>query len=184
MQTVHEEARDIPVAGDYDICVIGGSCTGVFAAISAARLGARVALVEGNGFFGGNATASMVCIWHSIYDTTYERQIIGGLTTEVLDRLQKRQAVHLMQRNEWRYAIFNTEELKIELDEMVTQAGVRPFLHTWFTAPLRADGRLAAVAVEDKTGRRAIAASYFVDATGDGDVVTRMGLPCYKREHK
>ena len=29
-----------------DICVIGGSCTGVFAAVRAARLGAKVILVE------------------------------------------------------------------------------------------------------------------------------------------
>ena len=183
MRTVREQARDTPVVGEYDVCIIGGSCTGVFAAIRAARLGAKVAIIESNGFFGGTATASLVCIWHSIYDTTHERQIIAGLTTEVLDRLTRRRAVHLLQRNEWRYAILNTEELKIELDEMVVEAGVRPFLHTVtvFASPVLQDGRLAAVAVEDKTGRRAIAASYVVDATGDGDVAARMGLPCYKR---
>ena len=45
MDTVHEPARDIPVADEVDICVIGGSCTGVFAA----KLGARVAIVEEQG---------------------------------------------------------------------------------------------------------------------------------------
>ena len=36
--TIREEARDIPVIEECDICVLGGSCTGVFAAIRAARL--------------------------------------------------------------------------------------------------------------------------------------------------
>ena len=44
MQTIREPARDLPVAGEFDICVVGGSCTGAFAALSAARLGARVAV--------------------------------------------------------------------------------------------------------------------------------------------
>lgn len=36
--------EDVPLIEEADICVLGGSCTGAFAAIRAARLGARVAL--------------------------------------------------------------------------------------------------------------------------------------------
>lgn len=43
---IHEEARDIPIIHTCDICVVGGSCTGVFAAVRAAQLGVKVALVE------------------------------------------------------------------------------------------------------------------------------------------
>ncbi|MFH1920999.1 MAG: FAD-dependent oxidoreductase, partial [Planctomycetota bacterium] len=57
---IREPAREVPVAHDCDVCVVGGSCTGVFAAVAAARLGANVAIVESNGFFGGVATASLV----------------------------------------------------------------------------------------------------------------------------
>ena len=39
MDTILEEPKEIPIIGNFDICVIGGSCTGVFAAVSAARLG-------------------------------------------------------------------------------------------------------------------------------------------------
>ncbi len=78
MQTLREPGRDVPVVDEFDICVVGGSCTGVFAAVRAARLGARVAIIENNGFFGGVATASQVNIWHTIFDTSGERQIIGG----------------------------------------------------------------------------------------------------------
>ena len=43
---IFEPARLLPVFAEADICVLGGSCTGVFAAIRAARLGAKVVLVE------------------------------------------------------------------------------------------------------------------------------------------
>ena len=80
MGYIREPARDIKVINDVDIVVLGGSCTGVFAAVRAARLGAKVAIVEAAGAFGGTATNSFVCIWHSLTDDTYERQIIAGLT--------------------------------------------------------------------------------------------------------
>lgn len=38
MDTIAEPARDVPVAADVDLCVVGGSCTGVFAAVTAAWL--------------------------------------------------------------------------------------------------------------------------------------------------
>ena len=42
--TLHEPGRAIPVIVEkVDVCVVGGSCTGVFAAVRAARLGASVA---------------------------------------------------------------------------------------------------------------------------------------------
>ena len=177
MDVIREEARDVPVAAECDVCVIGGSCTGVFAAVCAARLGADVVIVENNGFFGGVATAGLVCVWHSMFDTTRERRIIAGRTAEVIERLQRRDAVRIRPPDQNRHCSFNSAELIIELDELVKETNVRPFLHARFVAPVLRDGRLAAAVIEDKSGRRAIRASYFIDATGDGDVIARMGLP-------
>jgi len=181
MDVIREAPRETPVVADVDVCVLGGSCTGVFAAVAAARLGAKVALVESNGFFGGVAAASLVNIWHSTYDMGNEQQIIAGLTTEVIERLRRRDAL-TYRKGKREVFVLNTEELKIELDLLVTEAGVRPFLHTLFVAPAVEGGRMVAAVIEDKTGRRAIRAKCFVDATGDADVVTRMGLPVYKRK--
>lgn len=177
MDTILEPERRIPVVEDCDICVVGGSCTGVFAAVAAARLGAKVAIVECNGIFGGVATAGLVNIWHSLFDTAAEQRIIGGLTAETIDRLKRQDAVFAFgQPNPDLGTALNTAELTIELDALVTEAKVRPFLHTRFARPLLADGELVGIAIEDKTGRRAVRAKYFVDATGDGDLVTRLGL--------
>ncbi|NLX60828.1 MAG: FAD-dependent oxidoreductase [Phycisphaerae bacterium] len=179
--TIREESREIPVAYDADLCVVGGSATGVFAAVTAARLGLRVALVEAQGFFGGVATAGLVSIWHSILDTRHQKRIIGGLTVELAERLSRRRAVTIVPDCPDLYYVLNTEETKIELDELVREAGVRPFLHARFADVAMKDGRPAAAIIEDKSGRRAIAARMFVDATGDGDVVARAGLPFEKR---
>lgn len=178
MKTITEPAREVPIMEEADICVVGGSCTGVFAAVRAARLGARVVIVEQQGCFGGVATNGLVNIWHSLHDTVGRQQVIGGLSAEVIERLARRDAVritdHLINRH-----ILNTEELKIELDELIAEAKVIPFLHTFYVAPHRTDRALEAVIVENKSGRGAIAAQFFVDVSGDGDLCRSLGVPTY-----
>jgi glycine/D-amino acid oxidase-like deaminating enzyme len=174
--TITEPARQTPVVAECDLCVIGGSATGVFAAVAAARLGASVVLVENLGLLGGVATASLVNIWHSVYDTAHQRQIIAGLSTELIDRLKRRDAVNVHENRPSQYFVFNSAEMTVELDELLRESKVELRLHTRFVAPIVESGRVAAVVIEDKTGRRAIRARAFIDATGDGDLVARIPL--------
>jgi len=46
---------------EYDVAVIGGGTAGVFAAISAARTGAKTVLIEKNNILGGTMTMANVC---------------------------------------------------------------------------------------------------------------------------
>ncbi len=182
-ETIHEPGRDVPVIARADVCVLGGSCTGVFAAIRAARLGCRVVLVERAGMFGGVATLSMVNVWHSPMDTDYRIPIIGGLTTEIIDRLRKRGAVTDRPNDpNWAWA-FNSAQLAIELDEMVREARITPMLHTILAATHIENDRVVAAIVENKSGRGAIVADMFIDATGDGDLCHRAGIETYKAQH-
>lgn len=186
MNNIMVSASSIPVMEDADICVIGGSATGVFAAIRAARLGAKVILVEQQGNLGGTATSGMVCVWHSLYDIRFEKKIISGLTEELLKRLEKRGALfiddptragHPSRMSQISMYTFNPEEMKIELDEMLLEAGVTVYLHTTFSEPHKdEDGELKAVIVECKEGRRAIRAQFFIDASGEGDLCHRLGI--------
>jgi hypothetical protein len=184
MNTIHEPSRNIPVIHEADVCVLGGSCTGLFAAVRAARLGARVVIVEKDNCFGGIATTAMVNVWHSLWNTTGDRQIIAGLTAEVLDRLGRRDSVkHWEMTNPscgFPFFSFNSEELKIDLDELAREARIKIYFHTVFAAPhLDADGRLDSVMVENKSGRGAIRARMFIDATGDGDLAASLGCPAF-----
>lgn len=175
--TLHEPARETPVVADCDVVVVGGSCTGVFAAVAAARLGKSVCLVEQLNQFGGTATASMVCVWHSLWDTKGELRITSGLTQQVMDRLAKRKVVVEQGRDNphWQYA-FVPAELAIELDALVLEHRIRPFLHARVAAVVRDDRRIQAVIIEDTSGRRAIRARAVIDASGNADVLRRAGI--------
>ena len=176
-ETVREPSSDIPVIYEADICVLGGSCTGVFAAVRAARLGAKVAIVEKNNHFGGVAT--ITCTWHSFMDTEFRKQIIAGLSLEVIERLKKRNAVEIIEESPSKGFEFRPGEIKIILDELITEEKVKPYLHTIFSSAIVEGENISAVIVENKSGRGAIKARYFVDATGDGDLCARLNLPTY-----
>ena len=177
METIHEAARDTAVTHTCEVCVIGGSCTGVFAAVRAARLGRSVVLIEKTNAFGGVATNGLVSVWHSEKDTEFKQQIIGGLTVEVVDRLRARGAASAIPENpHWGYR-FNAAELQLELDQLVVEHDITPLLHTSFCAPVVEDGIVRAVVIENKDGRSAVQASVYVDASGDGDLFARCGIP-------
>ncbi len=181
MKYIREPEREVPIVDEVDLVVVGGSCTGVFAAVRAARRGLSVAIVEKHNCFGGVATAANVNIWHSLYDASGERQVIGGLTQEVLDRLALRDAVAATPRDLNAYRI-NTEELKLELDELVVEHDITPYLHTFYAAPVVEGEKLTAVIIENKNGRGAIRGRQFIDATGDADLALHLNLPSFQPE--
>lgn len=175
-----KRSLQVPVVCQSDVCVIGGSCTGVFAAVRAARRGLKVAIVEQNVIFGGAATAALVNEWHSLYDTEGRQQIIGGLTTEVLERLRKRNAViHTTNTPNTCYR-FNSAELALELDELISAYEIRPFLQTRFVSAVREGDSITHAIIEDKTGCRAIQSAVFIDASGDGDLLRRAGFSAWR----
>ncbi len=176
----------LAVKTEADICVVGGSCTGVFAALRAARLGAKVVLLEKSNRLGGVATLGLVGMWHSLFDITRSRQIIGGLTFETLERLEKTAACSTFRQPTDYYGIrLNSEELTLELDAMVmAEKNITLYLQTSFSqAVMAAPGQVQAIVAEDKSGRYAIRAKVFIDASGDGVLTRSAGLAMRRPEH-
>jgi len=181
-ETFTEPARETPVAWRGDLCVVGGSCTGVFAAVRAARLGLSVALIEQNVILGGSATAAQVNEWHSIRDAHQQEQIIGGLTMEVVERLRMRGSlteITPVHRGQFR---FNSAELALELDALIREHRIRLFLGARLASATREGDRITAAIIEDKSGRRGLFAGVFIDASGDGDLLRRAGFTAWKPE--
>ncbi len=179
MEHITESAKQVPVIHEADVCVIGGSCTGVFAAVRAARLGASVVIVECQNSFGGVGTNGLVGVWHSLYDTEGKKQVISGLTEESMSRLDP-----IDKRVDSTLAhIFNPVELKCTLDEMLREENVKIYLHTYYAGIVCDGDTIDAVFVENKDGRGAIKAKFFIDATGDGDLCRDLGIERYENEH-
>ena len=181
---ITEPARDIRVCRQVDLCVVGGSCTGLFAAVRAARLGLRVLVVEMDNCLEGVATSGLVNVWHKLMDEDEKKQVIAGLTQEVLERLDRVGAVagsddpKRLARDEG-----NTEELKIELDRLAGEHGIELFFHTLYCAALLDGDRLRGIVIENKDGRQALLADFFIDASGDGDLARDVGLTSFRYEH-
>jgi hypothetical protein len=81
MDFITEPERKTPVVGDFDLLICGGGFAGVAAALSAAKLGVKVLLLERYGFLGGLVTSSLVI-------TT--PPLNNGINIEIADRLKKR----------------------------------------------------------------------------------------------
>ena len=171
--------------GEFDICVAGGSCTGVFAALRAAEAGLRVAIVEMAGGFGGTCTQGLVPIWHTQWSTDGKEQIIRGLTTACIDELLARGEARWLaglDRKSRRDALLNVAGLQILLDERVRAAKtITSFLHSRLAA-VECDrpGHVTSVIIADKAGLRRLRAKFFIDATGDADLCRFAGFPVWR----
>ena len=166
---VWEEAREIPVAGEFDVIVAGGGPSGMGAAVGAARQGAKTLLVERNGFLGGVATATMMTTLNCPIENMsgYARDFVGRLIEE---------------GGAWAGATipFDPEKWKdLAFDEM-ERVGVNLLLYTWFADAVVQDGRVKGIVVENKSGRQALLAKVTVDCTGDADVAVRAGAEYVK----
>jgi NADPH-dependent 2,4-dienoyl-CoA reductase/sulfur reductase-like enzyme len=70
ISTIQEPSREIHVAQEADVVVVGGGPAGIAAAIAAARNGAETVLVERYGHLGGLATGGLVILIMPMSDGT------------------------------------------------------------------------------------------------------------------
>ena len=189
-QDVLHESLQTRIAGDYDVVVAGGGASGLIAAVSAARAGARTALVERSGCLGGTATSGMVAQWIGFYNR--DTRVVGGLAYELAGRVRRMGGSEGFARYLLAEASatpiplinfpFNPEIVKIAADEFAQEAGVEPMLHSSIVRPLLGERRVEGVVIENASGRSALRAKVVVDATGDASVAAVSGVPCEGEE--
>jgi len=148
-----------------DVVVCGGGPAGLSAAVAAARGGATVRLLEVRGCLGGVWTAGLLS-W--ILDAGNKL----GLMREILDGLKSRGALAAYGGS----LGYDVEQMKVLVDAMCLDAGVKTQLHTRIVAAAaQKTRRLGLVVTESKSGRQAWSGKVFVDATGDGDLAAYAG---------
>ena len=176
----------LPVFADTEVCVLGGGPSGVAAAVSAARSGASVLLVEKNGFLGGSGTASQVPAFAPFSDRT--KSIVRGVGWEVLTEMLRRCGrvvpdpdVYAVPQDAARmdWVPIDVEDLKCVYDDLCQAADVRVLFHTIAPEVVKSDkgDQITSVVLANKNGLFLARARVFVDATGDADVAARAGCP-------
>jgi hypothetical protein len=179
----HEPARDLPVRREVDVLVAGGGPAGVAAAIAAARAGAGTLLVEAAGMFGGMWTLGMQLHATCFHDR--QQVIVGGIPREIIRRLEAEGAAENPEEKVRAapgcfWVGFDPEMMKCILDDMITEAGVEPLLHTTCVGAVVEDQSVRGVIVENKSGRAVLRAKVVIDCTGDADIAYFTGAPTLK----
>ncbi|HBD84556.1 MAG TPA: hypothetical protein DC056_11155 [Dehalococcoidia bacterium] len=83
---ITEPSRNILVYRRCDGLVVGGGPAGCAAAVSAARMGADVVLVERYGHLGGMSTGAFV-LWIDRMTDCEGRQVVPGIANDILERI-------------------------------------------------------------------------------------------------
>jgi ribulose 1,5-bisphosphate synthetase/thiazole synthase len=170
MEWIKEPEKRIPVIANADVLVCGGGFAGVAAALSAARNGVKVMLLERYGFLGGLVTNALVI-------TT--PPLNNGINKEIYRRLKEKSVYALCENSgeEVELNAIDPEIVKYELFHMLQEQGVDFLLHTYIAGTVTEGNLIKGVIVENKAGRQAILAQIVVDATGDADVAAFSGAP-------
>lgn len=162
--------KSIEIRYDVDVCVAGGGPSGVAAAVSAARKGAKVLLLEAQGFFGGAGTAGLVPAFMP-FDNGVDF-LAEGIGREIYEKSRVDPEV-IMDRT----VGIQVERLKRIYDDMVQDAGVEFLFFATVIDVICREGRIDAVIVNTKSGIFAVKAEIFIDATGDADLCAKAGAP-------
>ena len=184
MKTIVEPSREIPVAFEVDVLVVGGGPAGCAAAIVAARQGAKTLLIEPQPFLGGMATQALFATW--AWDRGLGAIPYGGIPHELVDRLVQEKSAVLprvrargpnFEPTSFYDISYNVEILKMVLGDFLAEVGAEVLYHTPGVMPIMDGSNLQGVIIENKSGRQAVMAKVVIDASGDGDIAARAGAP-------
>lgn len=180
-----EKSRRIPVYGNFDVVVAGGGVAGAAAAVSAAREGASVCLLEKDNAPGGLATLGLISTYLPLCDGRGNK-VVSGLGEEMfkaslkygpgeIPEFWRRRASREKRRKQRYMADFNPASFIISLEEMISKSGVKILYDSRVCGCISRKRSIKALIIENKEGRSAVAAGSFVDATGDADLCSASG---------
>ncbi len=164
-----EAEKKVPVSHVCDVAVAGSGVSGLFAALAAARAGARTVLIERLGSLGGNIGPGMILGGGWLPEVMMPKGA-SGIPAEFLKRVEELRCRDINYPEE--SGIVSYLGLK-----MCREAGVETILSAYVSDPVMEDSTVRGIFVEGKSGRTAVKAGVVIDATGDASIAQRAGAP-------
>lgn len=158
---------ELPLKHTADVIVIGGGPGGIGSAVSAARGGADVLLVEHYGFLGGMATAGEVNPFMPNHHDG--KSLDSGIFEEWLNRM----GTYGGRMGESR--VFDPGAARLAAEDLCLEAGVRLLYHHRIAHVETADNKITGVVLHSKSGLTVAKAKQYIDSTGDGDLAAMAG---------
>ena len=190
-----------PVVAQSDVVVVGGGAAGVSAAVSAARNGCSVTLLERYHHLGGMASGGMVLVLDDMVNG--DEITVKGIVTEFIGRMEaegmavtpppeERLTSDEMYRKWVRWGVhnfhiaekpqpivyataFDPDAWKRTSLDLIRENGINLRLHSLFAEAIVEDGTIKGVVCQTKLGRQAIMGDIVIDTTGDLDVASNAG---------
>jgi hypothetical protein len=170
IQNFTDSRKNLTISESYDLIVCGGGVAGVCCAITAARNGAKVAIVQDRPVFGGNAS-SEVRLWvlgatsHMGNNNRWARE--GGVLNEIL-------LENLYRNREGNSILFDL----VLIDKVQAEKNITPYLNTAINAVYKKNkNTISSIECFNSQNSTAymLSARLFADCTGDGIVAYNSG---------
>jgi hypothetical protein len=168
---------------DTDVLVVGGGAAGVATAVTAARQGLDVTLVERYGFCGGGAVAGLSGTVCGLYEATDRRmsgptQVVFGFADEFCRRLADMGGLAdpVVYGKTWT-RVHDPLIWREAADAFLAETGVRIMFHALVFGVHMDGDRIRGLEIWTKEGVVDARAPMIVDASGDADVIAMAGLP-------
>ena len=165
---------------EVEIAVLGSGVSGVSAALEAARMGRRVALVDGASELGGQAVGAMIGTFCGLYSNAHPPvQVTHGIADEILRDLGALGALaEIRGRRNTLIIQYRVNALRRWVEERVREAGIVAIAGATLVGVRRDGRRLQALELATRFGPVELAASGFIDASGDAALAWMAGLGC------
>src|SRR5690242_7178281 len=168
-----------------EVLVVGGGAAGVAAAVTAARQGLKVTLIERYGFCGGGAVAGLSGTVCGLYLASERlaggpQQAVFGFADEFVRLLDARGGLAPPVRygKTWT-RVHDHLKWRETADQLLRDAGVQVFFHSVVTDVLLNGNVVDGVIAYTKQGKLEARAKITIDASGDADVIAMAGFPSF-----